>query len=430
MEADLLIYNAAQLVTCASTAGPKRGAALADVGLIPGGAVAISDGEIVDVGMTDDLCATWTGERTIDASGKVVCPGFVDAHTHVVYAGDRVDEFEMRTRGATYLQIMESGGGIVSTMRATRAATVEQLVLESRRRLDEMLSLGTTTVEVKTGYGLDTTSEIKMLDAIATLDQESPVDLVPTFLGAHAVPPEYKGHPDEYVQLVAKEMIPAAARWLRTVPLARRPTVLFCDVFCEAGVFDCDQTRCVLEAGLAHNLPPKLHADEFESLGGVSLAVELGAVSVDHLDVTPSDEIAKLAASGTIGVLLPAVSLNLGSEHAAPARAMVDAGVAVALATDLNPGSAPCPSMPLTMALACRYGRLLPAEALNASTINAAYAVGLGDRIGSIQSGKQADLFILDAPDYRHLAYWLGGNLVEQVIKRGRVVRGGDPLKI
>jgi imidazolonepropionase len=427
VKTDLLIHSAAQLVTCASRDGPKRGAALADVGLIPGGAVAVSDGEIVDVGATDDLCAAYTADRAIDASGKVVCPGFVDAHTHLVYAGDRADEFEMRVAGVTYMQIMASGGGIVSTMRATRAATVEQLVVESRHRLDEMLSLGTTTVEAKTGYGLDADSEIKMLDAIAALDRQHPIDLVPTFLGAHAVPPEYKGRPDEYVQLVAEEMIPAVARWLRTAPFAGRQIALFCDVFCEAGVFDCDQSRRVLEAGLAHGLPAKLHADEFESLGGVSLAVKLGAVSVDHLDVTVPDEIVKLAASDTIGVLLPTVGLNLGSVRAAPARAMSDAGVALALATDLNPGSAPCLSMPLTMAVACRYGRLLPAEALNASTVNAAYAVGLGDRVGSIQVGKQADLLVLDVPDYRHIAYWLGGNPVEKVIKRGRVVAGGDP---
>jgi imidazolonepropionase len=421
VKTDLLIHNAAQLVTCVSTGGPKRGAALADVGLIHNGAVAISGGEIVDVGESDDLCATWTGDQTIDASGRVVCPGFVDAHTHVVYAGDRVDEFEMRIRGATYVEIMEAGGGILSTMRATRAATVEQLVHESSRRLDRMLSLGTTTVEVKTGYGLDTASEIKMLDAIAALDRQHPIDLVPTFLGAHAVPPEYRGRADAYVQLVIEEMIPSVARWWRGTSFAERS--LYCDVFCEAGVFDVDQTRRVLAAGLAHGLSLKLHADEFESLGGVSLAVELGAVSVDHLDVTPPDEIARLAVSNTIGVLLPAVGLNLGSAHYAPARAIADAGVALALATDLNPGSAPCLSMPLTMAIACRYGRLLPAEALNASTINAAYAIGLGDRLGSIQVGKQADLCVLDVPDYRDLVYWLGGNPVETVIVRGRVVR-------
>jgi imidazolonepropionase len=421
MKADLLIYNAAQLVTCASVGGPKRGAALADVGLILNGAVAISDGAIVDVGGSEELCAAWTGEQAIDASGKVVCPGFVDAHTHVVYAGDRVDEFEMRIRGATYVEIMKAGGGIVSTMRATRAATAEQLVLQSRRRLDEMLALGTTTVEVKTGYGLDTASEIKMLDAIAALDRQHPIELVPTFLGAHAVPPEYRGRADAYVQRVVEEMIPAVARWRRSSSFAGRP--LYCDVFCEAGVFDREQARRVLEAGVAHGLQPKLHADEFESLGGVSLAVALGALSVDHLDVTPPDEIARLAASDTIGVLLPAVGFNLGSANAAEARAMVEAGAALALATDANPGSAPCLSMPLTMAVACRYGRLLPAEALNAGTINAAYAIGLGGRVGSIQVGKEADVCILDVADYRHLVYWLGSNPIETVIVGGRVVR-------
>jgi len=421
VNADLVICNAAQLVTCASAGGPKRGAALADVGVVPNGAVAIRDGVVVGVGESDELCAAWTGEQTIDASGKVVCPGFVDAHTHVVYAGDRVGEFEMRIRGATYVEIMEAGGGILSTMRATRAATVEQLVQESSRRLEKMLSLGTTTVEVKTGYGLDTASELKMLDAIAALDRQHPIDLVPTFLGAHAVPPEYRGRTDEYVQRVIEEMIPAVARWWHNSPFAGCP--LYCDVFCEAGVFDRNQTRRVLEAGLALGLWPKLHADEFRSLGGVSLAVELGAVSVDHLDVTPPDELARLADSHTIGVLLPAVGLNLGSTHAAAARAMVEAGAALALATDANPGSAPCLSMPLTMAIACRYGRLLPAEALNAGTINAAYAVGLGDRVGSVQVGKVADLCILDTPDYRDLVYWLGDNPVETVIKRGRVVR-------
>jgi imidazolonepropionase len=306
-------------------------------------------------------------------------------------------------------------------MRATRAAPVEQLVLESRRRLDAMLFLGTTTVEVKTGYGLDTATELKMLDAIEALDRQHPIALVPTFLGAHAVPPEYVGRTDAYVQRVVEEMLPAVAQWQRGSTFAGRP--LYCDVFCEAGVFDREQTRRVLEAGLAYGLPPRLHADEFESLGGVSLAVELGAVSVDHLDVTPPDEIARLAASDTVGVLLPAVGFNLGGTHAPSGRAMIEAGVALALATDLNPGSAPCLSMPLTMAIACRYERLLPAEALNAGTINAAYAAGLGERAGSIQVGKRADLCILDTRDYRDLAYWLGGNPVETVIVRGQVIK-------
>ena len=422
LKADLLIHHAAQLVTCASPDGPKRGAALAEVGLIADGAVAIADGEIVGVSPTAELRGRYEAAETLDASGKVVCPGLVDAHTHTVYAGDRASEFEMRLRGATYMEVLRAGGGILHTMRATRAATVQELVAESRRRLDAMLSLGTTTAEVKTGYGLDTANEVRMLQAIARLDAGHPLDLVPTFLGAHALPPEYEGRADEYVDLVLDDMLPQVAEWYRRSPFARDGVPLFCDVFCEEGAFGLDQARRILEAGRALGLPLKLHADEFTSLGGVSLAVSLGVVSVDHLDVTPPGEIETLAGSGTLGVILPAVNLNLGSSHFAPARAMVDAGVALAVATDLNPGSAPCPSMPLAMALACRYGRLLPAEALNASTINAAYAVGLGDRIGSIEVGKQADLLIVDAPDYRHLAYWLGGNLVERVIKKGRIL--------
>lgn len=422
MKADLLIHNAVQLVTCASPDGPKRGQAMADVGLIPVGAVAIADGQIVAVGSSADLLADFSARETIDATGKTVCPGFVDPHTHVVYAGDRVNEFELRVRGASYMEIMEAGGGIVSTMRATRAATVEQLVAETRPRLDAMLALGTTTVEIKTGYGLDTASELKMLDAIAGLATSTPLDLIPTFIGAHAVPPEYKGRTDEYVDLVVEEMLPAVATWYKRSMFNVQRSTLFCDVFCEANVFTLEQSRRVLEAGLALGLPAKIHADEFANLGGVSLAVELGAVSADHLDVTPPAEVEKLAQSNTVGVVLPAVNFNLGSTHFAHARAMIDAGVALALATDINPGSAPCPSMPLVMAIACRYQKLLPAEALNASTINAAHAVGLGDRLGSLEVGKQADLLLINAPDYRCLAYQFGGNLVERVVKQGKIV--------
>lgn len=424
MKIDLLIYSAAQLVTCASPNGPKRGEAMADVGLISGGAIAIADGQIVAVGLTADLRADFEADETIDASSKVVCPGFVDPHTHVVYAGDRVNEFELRLRGASYMEIMAAGGGIVSTMRATRAATVEQLAAESRSRLDAMLILGTTTVEIKTGYGLDTASELNMLQAIALLAASHPLDLIPTFLGAHAVPPEYKGRTDEYVDLVIEEMLPAAAAWYHATYLSRitHHTSLFCDVFCEAHVFNREQSRRVLEAGLALGLPAKIHADEFENLGGVSLAVELGATSVDHLDVTPLVEVEALAQSNTVGVVLPAVNFNLGSAHFANARAMIDAGVALALATDINPGSAPCPSLPLVMAMACRYQRLMPAEALNAGTINAAYGLGLGHKVGSLEVGKQADVLIVNAPDYRYLAYQFGGNLVERVVKRGQLV--------
>jgi imidazolonepropionase len=394
---------------------------MSDINLIPDVAVAVSDGEIVAVGPTSDLRADTTARETMDATNKVVCPGFVDPHTHLVYAGDRVAEFEMRIQGATYMEILEAGGGIVSTSQATRAATVEELSATSKPRLDTMLTLGTTTAEVKSGYGLDTPSELKMLQAIAVLDATHPIDLVPTFLGAHAVPPAYAGRTDEYVDMVIDEMLPQVAGWYSSSSFAARRVPLFCDVFCEANVFDWDQSRRILEAGLKHGLPAKIHADEFKTLGGVELAVALDAVSADHLDVTPRAEVEALAQSSTIGVVLPAVNFNLGDTHFADARAMIDVGVALALATDINPGSAPCPSMPLVMAIACRYQRLLPAEALNASTINAAHAIGLGGQIGSIEVGKQADLLVLDAPDYRHLSYQFGANLVERVVKRGRL---------
>lgn len=418
MKADLLIHNATQLVTCASPNGPKRGADLADVGLIADGAVAIADGQIIAVGTTSDLLADYSALQRIDASGKVVCPGFVDCHTHLVYAGDRVHEFEMRIAGASYMEIMAAGGGIVSTMKATRAASLEQLVAASRARLATMLELGTTTAEVKTGYGLSPEAELKMLAAIAQLDQESPCDLVPTFLGAHTTPPEWKHDVDGYVQEVIEVMLPQAEAWYAHSHFVNHAP-FFIDVFCEDHAFSVEQARRILSAGQAQGLQAKLHVDQFNSLGGVEMALALEAVSVDHLEVTNAQDVARLAAAKTMAVVLPAVNFNLGLTQFAPARTLIDQGAAVALATDMNPGSAPCLSLPLVMAIACRYQRLLPAEALNACTINAAHALGLGERIGSIEVGKQADLLILHTADYRHLAYQLGGNLVEKVIKRG-----------
>ncbi len=419
MKVDLLIQNITQLATCASPDGLKRGDAMLDVGLIENGALAVHEGHIVATGATKELRGRYTAEKTIDATGKVVCPGFVDPHTHVVYAGDRIDEFEMRIRGATYLEIMSAGGGIVSTMQATRQASVKQLAAETRPRLQAMLKLGTTTVEIKTGYGLDPDSELKMLQAIEALAKTSPADVVPTFLGAHAVPPEYKGRTDAYVDLVVEQMLPQAAAWYRDSWFSDQERPFFNDVFCERNAFDLAQSHRVLEAGQALGLAPKIHAGEFTALGGVTLAIELGAASADHLDVITETELEHLARSNTVGVMLPAVNFNLGSVDFADARALVDAGAAIALSTDINPGSAPCPSMPLVMALACRYQKLLPAEALNASTINAAHAIGLADLVGSIEVGKQADLLVIDALDYRHLAYQFGGNLVETVIKKG-----------
>ena len=428
MKVDLLVHNAAQLITCASPAGPKRGAAMRDVGLIEDGAVAVDGGQIVAVGATSDLLGRYQARQSIDAGSRVVCPGFVDPHTHLVYAGERIDEFEKRIAGATYLEIMAAGGGIASTMEKTRQASLEQLVGESRPRLGIMLALGTTTVEIKTGYGLDTATEMKMLQAIEALAREGPAGLVPTpsvvptFLGAHAIPPEFKGRGEAYVDLVIEEMLPRAAAWYGQSWFAGQRIPFFNDVFCEANAFDLGQARRILEAGQRLGLRPKIHAGEFSALGGVSLAVELGAASADHLDVMTAEEVEKLAGSETVGVLLPAVNFNLGSHDFADGRGLIDAGAAVALSTDINPGSAPCPSMPLVMAIAARYQRLLPAEALNAGTINAAYAVGLGEQVGSIEVGKQADLLIVEAADYRHLVYQFGHNLVGQVIKGGALM--------
>lgn len=420
MNIDLLIHSASQLVTCASD-GPKRRAALREVGVIADGAVAIDSGRIVAVGPTSALRSIYQARETIDALGCVVCPGLIDPHTHAAYAGDRVGEFEQRIAGASYLEIMEAGGGIASTMRATRDASLDQLIAETRARLDILLALGTTTVEIKSGYGLDPAHELKMLLAIESLAQSHPIEIVPTFLGAHAIPPEYRDRSDAYVDLVIGQMLPQVAAWYRSSWFARqRPQAqLFIDVFCERSAFSLAQMERVLVAGARHGMRPKAHVDQFTSLGGVTLALQLGAVSVDHLEVTTEDEIAMLAQTDTLGVVIPAANVNLGLPHHAPARQMADAGVALALCTDLNPGSAPCYSLPLVMGLACRFMKLLPSEALNAATINAAHAIGMGDTIGSLEVGKQADLLIATVPDYRHLAYYMGGNPVRQVVKRG-----------
>jgi imidazolonepropionase len=412
---DLLIHSAAQLLTLASD-GPKRGAAMDELGIIEHGAVAVKDGLIALVGPTSEVRGQVTAAEEIDAAGKVVMPGFVDPHTHLVFAGHRAAEFEQRIEGATYMEIMAAGGGIMSTVRATRAASVGQLVEESRARLDRMLAHGTTTAEAKTGYGLDVENELKMLEAIGRLDAEHPVDLVPTFLGAHAVPEEYKGRSDEYVNLVVEEMLPMIKS-----QISNPKSQVFCDVFCDEGAFTLEQSRRVLEAAQLWGFGLKIHADEFEPLGGTRLAVELGAVSADHLVCTPDDEIELLARSSTIAVALPGTPFGLGHYKYTPVRRIIDSGGALALATDLNPGTCWCESMQFIISLACRLMKMTLAEAIAAATINAAHAIGLGHRVGSLEVGKKADFLILDTPDYRHLAYRFGVNLVDKVIKSGEL---------
>lgn len=420
--ADTLILEIGQLVTCASPAA-KRGEAMRDAGLIRDGGIAIRDGIIVGIGSSAEIESRFSAEDVWRVQGGVVCPGFVDCHTHAIWGGDRLAEFEQRIGGATYLDILAAGGGILSTMRATREASVEQLAKAAAARLDTMLALGTTTVEIKTGYGLSRDAEINALRAIDELHTTYDCEVVPTFLGAHAVPPEFKGDAEGYTRHVIDDMLPAVKAWYDASPFAGSDAPFSADVFCERNAFNLDQSRRILTAAKDMGLAVRAHVDEFTDLGGVKMAVELGALSVDHLDVTGADGIAALAASGTVGVLMPAVNFNLGSTHFANARAMLDAGAIIALATDLNPGSAPCYSLPMVMAIACRYMKMLPAEALNAVTINAAHAVGLAHRVGSLEVGKQADVLLCDVSDYRALSYDIGVNHVERVMKRGAWVK-------
>jgi imidazolonepropionase len=420
--ADVIVHNAGQLVTCASSGRPKRGANMRDVGIVENGAVAIVNGRFVGIGYAEDILHDFEAKELIDAAGSVVCPGFVDPHTHIVFAGDRLDEFESRIKGADYLEILEGGGGIISTVRKTREASFEDLVEKGRERLDTMLACGTTTCEIKTGYGLDTQTELKMLRVIEDLDKTHAIDVVPTFLAAHAVPPEYKDNPDAYVDLICGEMLPKAWDWYTASHFHAAGRPFFADVFCEKNVFDNAQSERILKTAKALWFGLKAHVDEFTNIGGSRLAIGMAAASIDHLDAISDEEVVLLAASDTIGIVTPTVNFNFGSSHFADARKMLDADCAIALATDNNPGSAPCPSQQMAMAIACRYQRLLPSEAVNAATVNAAFAIDMGETHGSIELGKQADLLIFETSDYRDAAYEFGGSSVGKVIKGGQLV--------
>lgn len=414
----MLIHSASQLLTLAGP--PQRGDELGRLGIISDGAVLVQDGIVAEVGTSAELKARHPDTPWLDAGGKVVMPGLIDPHTHLVWAGDRAGEFEMRIQGKTYLEIMAAGGGINATVQATRQASRETLLAQTRARAGVLLRNGATTVEAKTGYGLETASELRQLETLLALDQEGPLEIIPTFMGAHAIPPEYQGDADRFTQLVCQEMLPSVKQWWAD-HAAGRP-LPFVDVFCEAGAFNLAQSRRILETARLLGFPLKIHADEFETLGGARLAAELGAVSAEHLVKTPPEDIKALAQSQTVAVALPPTPFGLGDPNYTPAKAFLEAGGLLAIASDLNPGPAWCESMQFVIALACRYLRLTPAQAIAAATINAAAAVNRAGQMGSIEPGKQADLLVLDVDNYRHLGYRFGGNLVKTVIKRGRVV--------
>jgi imidazolonepropionase len=403
----LLVAGCSELVTLSGPARPRIGRELRELSIIRDGALLIRDGRIAFAGRRDDLNIRGDVE-TVDAGGRIVMPGFVDAHTHPVFAGNRADEFEKRAEGATYQEIAAAGGGIRSTVRKTREASEDDLVRAASRYTEWFLRNGTTTIEAKSGYGLSLEDELKLLRAIARIDAPR---TVPTFLGAHEVPDEYRGRREAYVELVIHEMMHKASRIAK-----------FCDVFCEPRVFPVDDARRVLIAARKHGLGLRMHADQLENGGGALLAAELRANTADHLEHTDANGIAALQQAGVQPVLLPGSVYALGSRKYPGAREMIDAGLAVVVATDFNPGSSPTPSMPMILSLAATQMKMTPAESITASTINAAYSLGLGSEIGSLEPGKRADFVIHDCADHRELAYFFGVEPAYDVYIEGRQV--------
>lgn len=416
MIVDLVIKNIKKLYTLQGPNRPRIKDEMKKVGLIENGIVAVKGDEIVYVGQGELPEDFEIGENTrvIDAKGKTLIPGLVDSHTHLVHGGSRENELAMKLKGAKYLEILEAGGGIHSTVKATKNATFTELYNQAKKSLDTMLSYGVTTVEAKSGYGIDDfDTEIKQLEVAQKLDEDHPVDIVSTFMGAHAVPKEYKDRPDDFVNIIIEDMIPE---------VARRKLAKFCDVFCEMGVFDLDQTRRILKAGLEYGLIPKVHADEIEPMGGAELAAEVGCISADHLVAASDRGIEMMAEKGVIANLLPGTSFYLQAGKHARARKMIETGVPVSISTDYNPGSCPTENMQLVMTFASLTYKMTPEEVLTASTINGAASLNLEDKVGSIEVGKKADMVILDAPNFEYIIYHFGINHTLYVVKNGKLV--------
>jgi len=408
----LVITNIKQLITLAGASKPRTKNNLSELSIIENGAIVCENRLISWVGEAQNL-PQLTDCQFIDASRKVVTPGLIDAHTHPVFAGSRENEYELRILGKTYQEIALAGGGIRSSVRRTRAASHEDLLAESRTHTNLLLQHGTTTAEAKSGYGLSLEDEIKSLEVIKTLTSENNIELVPTFLGAHEIPDEFRNNRDSYINLLTEKMIPT---------VAQENLAEYCDIFCESHVFSVDEARKILNTAKEYGLKLRLHADQLTLSGGAKLAAELKAITADHLEHIDDESIDALKQAGVMAVLLPGSVFHLGLKQYPPARKMIDRGLAIVIATDFNPGSSPTPSLSMTMSLACTQMRLTPAEALTACTINAAYSLGRGDKIGSLEVGKQADLVIFDCQDYRQIPYFFGTNLVNTVIKRGNIV--------
>lgn len=409
--ADLIITNADELLTL--DGGIRKGLSMNDLAIISDGAVVIQNGLIADYGKSSEILSQWRSENLISAENKIVMPGFVDSHTHPVFVKTRENEFEMRILGKSYVEISQNGGGIRSSIEGVRKSSEEDLFNLASKRIKRMVAQGTTTLEAKSGYGLSTESEMKMLRVIARLNQELPIDIVATFMGAHEFPNEYQDNRNEYIRILKEEMLPVVA----DSGLAK-----YCDIFTEEHVFNIEQSRDILTRAKKLGFKIRMHADEIKPIGGAELAAEIGAVTAEHLAATSDRGISAMKRSGVIPVLLPGTIFSLGMRAYARARTMIDAGLPVALATDFNPGSCNCDSMQFVITLACLQMKMTVAEAIAGATINGAYALEMGDKTGSISKGKQADILIMDMPSYRYLPYHFGSNNVSIVIKNGEIV--------